>query len=239
MKLLYVLFALLMSSTIGPALAQNLGKYIGAVQTEWLDGGRKMRLLAPFAYIDPRGQRWDAPKDWIVDGASIPQFAWSIIGGPFEGKYREASVIHDVGCDQKTRTWESVHEVFYWAMLASKVESWRAKVMYAAVYHFGPRWDRVVEVGNLPRDQTPIARQRALEISRATSGSIAEIINIRPRPVPPFSNQQQMADFTVRISPPKPRLSEAEFEKLRAQIQQREGSPGSELSLSEIQAYRP
>ncbi len=34
----------------------------------------------------------------------------------------------------------TVHRTFYTAMRASSVDVWRAKVMYAAVYHFGPRW---------------------------------------------------------------------------------------------------
>ena len=42
---------------------------------------------------------WTAPKGAKVDGASIPQLFWTPIGGPFEGKYRYASVIHDTECD--------------------------------------------------------------------------------------------------------------------------------------------
>ena len=68
------------------------GKFMGDVIAQWLDDGRLMKLTAPFAYIDPEGERWEAPAGSIVDGASIPQFAWSLIGGPFEGKYRKASV---------------------------------------------------------------------------------------------------------------------------------------------------
>jgi hypothetical protein len=49
-------------------------------------------------------------------------------------------VIHDVACVEKKRPWNMVHENFYYGMLASGVEPPRAKVMYAAVYHFGPRW---------------------------------------------------------------------------------------------------
>jgi Protein of unknown function (DUF1353) len=44
------------------------------------------------------------PAGAIVGGASIPQVFWSIIGGPFEDKYREASVIHDYYCEQKSDT---------------------------------------------------------------------------------------------------------------------------------------
>ena len=31
--------------------ANNFGRFIGAVHAEWLDDGRKMRLLKPFAYV--------------------------------------------------------------------------------------------------------------------------------------------------------------------------------------------
>ena len=101
-----LLSLLLLSSSASFCLADGLGKYVGSVQTEWVDSDRKMRLLAPFTYVDPKGVEWTAPAGWVIDGASIPVFAWSIIGGPYNGKYRNASVIHDVACDQKAQPWE-------------------------------------------------------------------------------------------------------------------------------------
>jgi hypothetical protein len=134
-----VIATVLLSLVLSVSYAQNFGSFEGDVVAKWIDG-RKMKLVEPFAYIDPSGLRWEAPKGSTVDGASIPQFAWSIIGGPFEGKYRQSSVIHDVACDKKERSWRSVHETFYYGMLASGVSPAKAKIMYAAVYHFGPRW---------------------------------------------------------------------------------------------------
>jgi hypothetical protein len=122
---------------------KGFGKFVGEVVAKFSDDGRTMTLIQDFAYIAPDGFRWDAPKGSTIDGASIPQFAWSIIGGPFEGKYRLASVVHDVACVRKAEPWERVHRAFYTAMLAAKVELLRAKVMYAAVYHFGPRWEYI------------------------------------------------------------------------------------------------
>ena len=82
-----------------------------------------------------------ARKGSRIDGASIPQVLWST-GGPYEGKYRDASVIHDVYCDEapKTRTWQAVHRMFYDGMLASGVADTRALFMYGAVYRHGPKW---------------------------------------------------------------------------------------------------
>jgi Protein of unknown function (DUF1353) len=120
--------------------ASGYGRFVGTVQAEWLEDGRKMRLLKPFAYVDQFETRWDAPAGSIVDGASIPRLIWTLIGGPFEGKYRNASVVHDVECQVKARPWKAVHRMFYNAMRCGKVGALKAKVMFGAVYHFGPRW---------------------------------------------------------------------------------------------------
>jgi hypothetical protein len=119
--------------------------FSGPVKAEWLNDGRHMKILERLTYSDPYCRQWEAPAGAIVDGASIPQLAWSLIGGPFEGKYRDASVIHDVACEERSAPWEYVHLVFYYAMLAKGVDRLQAKIMYAAVYHFGPRWDPLTQ----------------------------------------------------------------------------------------------
>lgn len=101
--------------------------------------GRTAALLAVFAYVDGSGTRWEVPTGAIVDGASIPRPLWSLIGSPWTGKYREASVVHDHFCDTKMAEWKTVHRNFYTAMLANGVGTIQAKIMYAAVYRFGPR----------------------------------------------------------------------------------------------------
>lgn len=116
------------------------GYFSGPVRLELSDDGRSSVLLEELRYTDPNGRLWVAPKGWRVDGASIPRAAWSLVGGPYEGKYRDASVIHDVACDQKTRPWQDVHECFYWAMLCRGVPELQALAMFAAVWRFGPRW---------------------------------------------------------------------------------------------------
>jgi hypothetical protein len=126
------------------AHAENFGQYIGRVVVTWNDDGRSMTLIEPFAYVDPSGTKWEAPAGTKIDGASIPQFAWSIIGGPFEGKYRAPSVVHDVACNEKRHEWQDVHLMFHRGMLAAGVDPRIALIMYAAVYHFGPRWPRQV-----------------------------------------------------------------------------------------------
>jgi len=116
------------------------GQYFGRLLLEPLPDGRRMRLAEPFGFLDAKRKRWPVPRHAIVDGASIPQALWSVAGGPFDGKYRDASVVHDYYCSVRLEPWKAVHRVFYEAMLASDVSPARAKLMYAAVYFAGPRW---------------------------------------------------------------------------------------------------
>lgn len=118
----------------------SFGEFRGDITTIWLPDGRKMRLLDTLVFVDPRGVVWDAPRGHIVDGATIPRGVWSLAGAPYSGKYRNASVIHDIACDRKDRNWKLVHRVFYEAMRASGVPESEARIKYFAVYNFGPRW---------------------------------------------------------------------------------------------------
>lgn len=139
-------FAALALAMAAPSLAQadeKIGTFRGDLVVKALPDGRNMELMQPFSFVDPNGKLWAVPSGTIVDGASIPAAFWSFIGGPFEDKYREASVIHDHFCDQKTDTWENVHLVFYQGMQAKGVDAIKSKLMYAAVYNFGPRWVEV------------------------------------------------------------------------------------------------
>ncbi|MDB5338913.1 MAG: hypothetical protein JWN70_4532, partial [Planctomycetaceae bacterium] len=57
-----------------------------------------------------------------------------------EGKYRNASIIHDVACVKMQEPWEAVHMAFYEACRCGGTGEKQAKILYAAVYHAGPRW---------------------------------------------------------------------------------------------------
>ena len=123
----------------------RFGRFDGYVVANFGAGPRRMTLVQDFAYIDAAGKRWPAPKGSVIDGASIPQAFWSVLGGPFEGEYRNASVVHDVACDEMNEPWEDVHKMFYQACRCGGVADWRAKAMYWAVHNYGPRWEPVFE----------------------------------------------------------------------------------------------
>ena len=115
--------------------------FSGPVQTEWLPDGRKMKLLKRLTYAAKNGVKWVAPKGAIIDGASIPQLLWSLSGSPYCGKYRRASVLHDVYCQTRKCSTDHTHRMFYEAMLDDGVDQETAEQMYFAVKNFGPNWD--------------------------------------------------------------------------------------------------
>lgn len=220
-------FALCLAYSV-QAFAADWGRFVGRIVAEWLDDGRKMRLLEPFSYVDSRGARWDAPKGSVIDGASIPAFAWSIIGGPFEGKYRKASVIHDVACVTQIKPWQSVHRAFYEAMLADGVGSIKAKTMYAAVYHFGPRWERSLMFAVHKDDVTEM---RTKLMGDALSGESVQISNASVVASCDDCIDPDIRFISAKFSPLNSQLTEADFAALRAEIE------AKELTLEQIDAY--
>jgi hypothetical protein len=124
-----------------PSFSETADRFVGELVLRDVDPkGRNFELDQPFGYIDPSGTRWQAEKGLVTDGATIPWPLWSIVGGPFEGEYRRAAVVHDFYCDRKYRGWERTHRVFYDAMVTGGVNPIKAKLMYYAVWRFGPRW---------------------------------------------------------------------------------------------------
>jgi hypothetical protein len=122
-------------------LPKETNVFYGAVVTEWIAGEkRRMKLIKEFSFVDGSGKKWTAPANSIIDGASTPRFFWRVIGSPFIGLFRRASVIHDVYCVTKSEPYKKVHKMFYNAMRADGVSKGKAKTMYWAVKFGGPKW---------------------------------------------------------------------------------------------------
>lgn len=131
--------------TTGAGQSHKWGYYSGFPETRWDPDGRSMTLLNELRYTDPKGNIWIAPAGSKVDGASIPKSLWSIMGGPFEGRYRNASVLHDVAYDQRDRPWQECDLMFYSAMRCSGVSTVEAGTIYYALYKFGRHWPYTVK----------------------------------------------------------------------------------------------
>lgn len=129
------------SAWLGPATqSHKWGYYSSLPETRWNSDGRSMTLLNELRYTDPDGIVWIAPAGSEVDGASIPRSLWTLMGGPFEGRYRNASVLHDVAYEQKKRPWDVCDRMFYHAMRCSGVSAVEAGTMYYSLLKFGHHW---------------------------------------------------------------------------------------------------
>ena len=162
-------------------MADN-GHFIGEVITKWQknDGkDRDMELQEEFSYTDPDGKSWTAKIGDIVNGASIPAFLWgNLLGSPFVGDYRRATVLHDVACIEKTEPSSAVHRMFYHAMLCDGVRMGKAYKMYKMVDWFGPDWETdrgFMKAKRLPSTHNLDQLENAIETALEELGPEAEL----------------------------------------------------------------
>ncbi len=133
--------------------------------TRWLtESGddRNMQLVEPFWFRDPDGKVWDAPEKSTVNGASIPRPLWTLIGSPYTGDYRRASIVHDVACEcahdgEEDR--RAADRMFYHACRTGGCSVREATLLYLGV-RIGATWSKVpqwlpaqVAAGRGPRVQ--------------------------------------------------------------------------------------
>jgi hypothetical protein len=168
------------------------GYYSGDPILKWNPDGRTMTLVTELSYTDPQGIIWDAPAGSVTDGASLPRYLWSLIGGPFEGQYRNASILHDVAYEKHNRPWWDCDRMFYNAMRCSGVNAVQAKTMYYALYKFGHHW------------KFPIKRGKPVKYEGALVARGEEI----PRAIP--VNPVQINDARDWISNTDPSLEQIE-----------------------------
>ena len=117
------------------------GTFSGPVRTEWIaDNPRDMVVLNELRYTDSKGKVWTARAGSVVNGASIPRPFWHLIGSPFCGRYRRASVIHDV-YSPSNEPWWAVHRVFLEMMETDGVPLIQRNIMFLAVWCFAKRWE--------------------------------------------------------------------------------------------------
>ncbi len=172
--------------TARATLVHPWGFFSGEPETRWNPDGRSMTLLSELRYADPHGLVWVAPAGSTVDGASIPRSLWSLMGGPFEGKYRNASVLHDAAYEQHDRPWQDCDRMFYNAMRCSGVGAVEAKTMFYALYRFGHHW------------KFPIKRAKAVKFEGAMVARGEEI----PRAIPVNENEVSDARDWIRTAQP-------------------------------------
>lgn len=120
----------------------------------WRRGGRgRIRLTtAMHALVGTQG--WTVPEGFDSDGASVPWWAWWLVGHPYSPSSLRAAVLHDwlfrvrgqnptlhlVTPDTKPLSAWEVHRIFRAALLADGVAPVRAWAMWCACAIRYPRW---------------------------------------------------------------------------------------------------
>lgn len=106
--------------------------------------GEVLRYHSPDGVTVWQADKWQDGnvQSGLTNGASIPEWAQPIIGGPYDEAYLKAAVIHDHYCyeENRVRSWRDTHRMFYDAMIDLKLNTTKAKIMYYAVYWGGPKW---------------------------------------------------------------------------------------------------
>lgn len=111
-------------------------KFSGTVKSERIDDDH-IKLLEPFWFIDKRGVKWEAPKDFISDGATLKMFKYIPgVGHPLDGDFLEASIIHDYYCSPESgrpRSQKDTHRAFREALKLDGVNWFKRQAMWLAV----------------------------------------------------------------------------------------------------------
>lgn len=121
------------------SLPTSHGKFSGDPEAVWLTENppdRRMCLMADFTFTDPAGKEWRTPANYKVDGASIPRALWAVVGSPYTGDYRRASIAHDKACDdaqgdQVAR--RAADRMFFHASRAGGCSVKQATILYLGV----------------------------------------------------------------------------------------------------------
>ena len=168
-------------------MADNHGRFSGNPKTEWLSengADRRMRLLEEFWFEAPDGRRWSAPAESVVDGASIPAPLWSVVGSPFTGEYRRASIVHDIACDDPTVNRKAADRMFYHACLAGGCTLMQARLLYVGV-RIGA-WTPDIRLWSNEAVTTPASARDAVDLTltdtsmQMTFREIASDVQARP-----------------------------------------------------------
>lgn len=94
------------------------------------------KLLVGIKFFCPNGYIIYIPAGFLFDGASIPKFAWSIVGTP-GGRYLFAALIHDWLYMSRAFKRKDADKLFLRIMERLEIGCFGRHVMYNAVRAFG------------------------------------------------------------------------------------------------------
>ncbi len=153
------------------------------------DPGSELKELVDeqLVFIDSKGTEWVAPMGTLTDGASVPRLALAITDGRFDKEFLKAAIVHDAysQSDNASRTpdqyqqrpWKAVHRMFYEAALAGGTSPEKARLMFAAIWLAGPRWnDPEGDLSEVPDEVLQEEFERCQEWMEENDPSIDEVV---------------------------------------------------------------
>jgi hypothetical protein len=160
------------------------GEFSGDPRAYWLTeagSDRHMRLLEELWFRDPDGRVWTTPAEYWIDGASIPRALWTLVGSPYTGDYRRASVVHDKACDEAVgdpAARRATDRMFYHACRAGGCSVIEATLLYVGV-RIGaltlrvPAWQEASKTDG-PRTSRPAGGDRLEADFRLAAAKVLE-----------------------------------------------------------------
>jgi len=181
-------------------MSNEYGRFSANPRTEWLaeaGADRRMKLLDEFWYEDPDERIWRAPSESVIDGASIPAPLWSLVGSPYTGEYRRASIAHDVACEDPNVPRKDADRMFYRACLAGGCSKRQARLLYAGV-RIGA-WTPDIRIWSDEAVRTPPLSKAGISTRptdasvQTTFSEIAEELESQPEDLP-FEGIEEIVD---------------------------------------------
>ncbi|MCC1492191.1 DUF1353 domain-containing protein [Cognatishimia sp. F0-27] len=148
----------------------------------------------PLTFIDPNGRQWIAPRRTLTDGASIPPIFVSIVGDPTDPSFINAAAVHDAYCGIGNETgaryhdgtWQDVHKMFFDGLITGGTEEVTAKLMFAAVWLGGPRWQTTRGLNHVPAPRMQKAMRQTksfVESSNPPFGALLRYLGAQERQI--------------------------------------------------------
>ena len=106
------------------------------LRAEYL-GNNNWKLFNEFQYISPKYGNVIVPIGFVTDGASVPDFLYSIMGSPWQGGWEMPAVIHDYNYFLQSFSRNACDEMFLEGMKICKVPFWKRQLAFAGVRLFG------------------------------------------------------------------------------------------------------
>ena len=115
----------------------------GRVVVEWLDDAfvPSMRAVEDFGFRQAKGKFWKVARGQVFDGRGMPPLFCDLVGPPYEGRFRKASMVYESATQRMTEKWDEAQRMFFEAAVAEGVAPQDAKVMYLLLALQGSRWE--------------------------------------------------------------------------------------------------